>query len=111
MSTATFDRETLAHWYAAEHLQTDPGIAKVIYLPQGAGPREIRFLEINTSIDEGPSNRPLLPIDFGVDTGQQSAHKLYVVDLTPQQWDQVLQKKLALPEGWSLDSKEEFPCV
>lgn len=109
MTIATFNRESLAHWYAEQHLETDPGITKVIYLPHGAGPREIRFLEINTLIREDRSNHQLVPIDFGVDMGQDSHHKLYVVDLTPDQWAQVSRKELVLPEGWSLDSKVEFP--
>jgi hypothetical protein len=108
MTTDTFNRESLAKWYAKQHLNTDPGITKVIYLPDGAGPREIRFLEINTLIREDRSNRQLVPIDFGVDMGQESEHKLYVVDLTKNQWARILAGSLALPKGWSLESKQEF---
>ncbi len=109
MTTATFNRDTLAHWYATQHLETDPGITKVIYVPQGAGAREIRFLDVNTLIKEDRSSHQLVPIDFGVDRGGESAHKLFVVDITPDQWERVLRKELALPADWSLESKEEFP--
>ncbi len=108
MTTETFNRESLAAWYAKQHLATDPGIRKVIYVPTGAGEREIRFLEISTLIHDVRSNRQLVPIDFGVDMGQESQHKLFVVDLTDEQWEQVLKGELKLPSGWLLESKVEY---
>ncbi|MDB2687557.1 hypothetical protein N9Y42_10135 [Mariniblastus sp.] len=90
MSTeTTFNREYLAHWYAKEHLKTDPGITKVIYVPNNAGPREIRLLEVNQLVKDDRSNHQLVPIDFGVDMGQDTEHKLFVVDITPDQWNVV----------------------
>ena len=109
MSTdTTFNRGYLARWYAEEHLKTDPGITKVIHVPDGAGPREIRFLEVNQLIKEDRSNHQFIPIDFGVDMGEDSEHKLLVIDLTPDQWESIQSDELKLPDGWSLDSKEEF---
>lgn len=108
MTTKTLDRESLAEWYAKQHLATDPGIRKVIYVPTGAGEREIRFLEINTLIHDDRSNQQLVPIDFGVDMGLESQHKLLVVDLTDGQWALVQSGELKLPSGWSLESKVEY---
>ncbi len=108
MTTTTFNREWLAEWYAKQHLATDPGIRKVIYAPTGAGEREIRFLEINTPIHDDRTNQQLVPIDFGVDMGQESQHRLFVVDLTVEQWELVQNGKLKLPSGWSLESKIEY---
>jgi hypothetical protein len=92
----------MARWYAREHLKTDPGIIAVYYLPKNAGEREIRFIEINELI--GDRNDGVLePIDFGIDRGTDNAHKLFVLDVTPEQWERLRAKELRLPDDWSLD--------
>jgi hypothetical protein len=63
----TFDRDALARGYARRHLETDSGVEEIHYLPTGAPPREIRFLEVNRLIS---GTTPLEPIDFGVDIGR-----------------------------------------
>jgi hypothetical protein len=45
----------------------------------------------------------LEPIDFGVNTGSESEHKFFVLDVTPSHWDSITQRTLALPVGWSLE--------
>jgi hypothetical protein len=101
MPAIEFDRDSMAQWYASEHLKTDPGIVAVYYLPTNAGDREIRFVEINNLI--GDRNDDVLePIDFGVDTGMDTAHKLLVLDVTPEQWDRIRTRSLSLPGNWSL---------
>jgi len=97
----------MAHWYAQEHLRTDPGIVSVYYLPTNAGDREIRFLEVNRLIGDR-NDDALEPIDFGVDGGMESAHKLLVLDVTPQQWERIRTNKLRLPVSWSLDNAIHF---
>jgi hypothetical protein len=47
-----FDRDQQAKWYARRHLETDSGVVEIHYLPAGAPPREIRFLEVNRLITE-----------------------------------------------------------
>ncbi len=106
MATVTFDRDAMAKWYAKKHLQTDPGIREVYYFPKGAPDREIRFVEINELIAEMQDDG-LEPIDFGVDTGAESEHKLFVLDVTPAQWDAIRQGTLALPRGWTLEDARE----
>lgn len=101
MPTTQIDRESLARWYATEHLKTDPGVQSVYYLPSGAGEREIRFIEVNTLIAE-QTDDALEPIDFGIDIGTENAHKLYVLDVTESQWSRMRSGNLALPPGWSL---------
>lgn len=97
----------MASWYAKEHLKTDPGIVSVYYLPANAGEREIRFVEINRLIGDR-NDQSLEPIDFGVDPGMATAHKLFVLDVTPQQWDRIRMQELALPESWSLDGAVQY---
>lgn len=107
MPTTSFDRDAQASWYASEHLRADPGVRKIYYLPANAPDREIRFLEINDLLaDRGDDF--LEPIDFGVDTGSQSEHKLLVLDVTPSQWKLIDQLALSLPDGWSLDDAKVF---
>jgi hypothetical protein len=107
MPAIQFDRDSMARWYANEHLRTDPGIEAVYYLPTNAGEREIRFIEINNLIGERNDNI-LEPIDFGVDIGSESAHKLYVLDVTPEQWDRIKSKQLSLPDTWSVEDSVYF---
>lgn len=105
-ATATmFDRDGMANRYATRHLKTDPGIRAVYYLPTGAPPREVRLLEVNELI---ASIGPLEPLDFGVDTGSTDAHTLYVLDVTPAQWDDIHAGRLALPPGWALDGAQSY---
>ena len=107
MTTTSFDRDSLAKWYAVEHLKTDPGIREVYFLPMNAGEREIRFVEINTLIGE-LEDEALAPIDFGVDFGLESQHKLLVLDVTPAQFERIRQSSLPLPAGWSLEDAIPF---
>ena len=101
-AVSVFDRDTIARWYANEHIKTDPGIRLVYYLPTGAPAREIRFIEINELIGDRNDNA-LEPIDFGVDLGMETEHTLLVLDVTPSQWDRIEHSSLQLPQGWSLE--------
>lgn len=100
----------MAQWYARQHLKTDPGIQAVYYLHHDAPDREIRFIEINNLLCE-PNNDPLEPVDFGIDTGMDTAHKLMVLDVTPQQWEQIQKDQSVLPSGWSMQDMREFTAT
>jgi hypothetical protein len=91
----------MARWYAQQHLETDPGIVSVYYLPTNSGEREIRFVEVNRLMGDRNDNA-LEPIHFGIDRGMDSAHKLVILDVTPEQWERIRKKKLSLPANWSL---------
>ena len=101
----TFDRDGFAAWYARRHFETDTGVMRIDYLPANAPEREIRFLEINDLISE---TMPLEPIEFGVDIGGADAHTLYVLDVTPAQWEAVQNGDLSLPADWTLDGARAF---
>jgi hypothetical protein len=53
-------------------------------LPTNSGDREIRFVEINNLIGDRKDDI-LEPIDFGIDIGTETEHKLFVSDVTPEQ--------------------------
>jgi len=108
MPATQFNKDEMARWYAKRHLTTDPGIQTVYYLPAGAPEREIRFLEVNDLLAVREDD-PLEPIDFGVDIGGVDAHTLMVLDVTPAQWDRIRDRRLSLPDGWSLDGAISFP--
>lgn len=107
MPATEFDRDSMARWYASEHLKTDPGIIAVYYLPTNAGEREIRFVEVNQLIGER-NDEILEPIDFGIDRGLESAHQLYVLDVTPEQWERIGKHELDLPGNWSLREARRY---
>lgn len=109
MSSTTetrFDLNGFMKWYANRHYEIDPEVKVIYYLPKNAPPREIRFLEVNGLISE---MTPLEPIDFGVDTGGESAHTLNVLDVTPSQWKRIQAGVLPLPNGWSLEDFQKLP--
>ena len=108
MPATLFDRDAMAQWYAKQHVNTDPGICSIYYLPTNATEREIRFIEINKLIGNRNDNT-LEPIEFGVDTGMETEHKLYVLDVTPNQWSLIEKSLLQLPQDWSLQGAISLP--
>ncbi len=107
MQATQFDRDAMASWYAQEHLKVDPGVRTIYYLGDQAPDREIRFLEVNDMMAERTDDA-LEPLDFGVDIGSDVEHKLFVLDVTPAQWDLIHQSALPLPNGWSLTDAKVF---
>jgi hypothetical protein len=103
MTGTKFDRDQFARRYAERHLITDTGVVQIHYLPKNAPPREIRFLEVNRLISETSNPEP---IDFGVDIGGAGGHTLYVLDVTPAQWDAIQRGEMSLPNGWTLDDSQ-----
>jgi hypothetical protein len=108
MPATKFDRDSMARWYAQEHINTDPGIRSVHYLPTEASPQEIRLIEVNDLIGD-LDDSSLEPLDFGVDRGTEDEHTLWVLDVTPRQWESICDSSLPLPQGWSLEGAVEIP--
>ncbi len=102
MSENGFNRDGMAKWYASRHLNTDPGIREIYYLPIDAPEREIRLVEVNELIADR-NDDSVEPIDFGVDIAGSPNHKLVVLDVTPAQWQRIASQQLRLPEGWTLN--------
>jgi hypothetical protein len=103
MATTQFDRDAKATWYGTQHQKTDPGIRSVYYLPTNAPDREIRLIEVNELVADR-NDDTLEPIDFGVDRGTDSEHELFVLDVTPSQWDRIQRDELHLPLDWRLEA-------
>ena len=102
MITTSFNRKSWAHTYAKKHFETDTGIRRVIFLPDGAPENEIRLVEVNELIAVRDDD-VLEAIDFGVDRESPNAHTLKILDVTPAQWEMIERNQLRLPDGWSRD--------
>ena len=104
-TVTAFDRDGLARWYAQRHMDIDNAVVEILHLPTNAPPREIRFLEVNRLISE---MTPSEPIDFGVNFGGDDAHTLYVLDVTPAQWEAIQAGTIPMPDGWTLEGSQEL---
>lgn len=107
MPQEQFDREGMVRWYATQHLKTDPGIVEVYDLWRNAPEREIRFIEVN-KLMAARDQDPLEPINFGVDLGSDNKHSLFVLDVTPTQWEKITKNEVPLPQGWNLEQANLF---
>jgi hypothetical protein len=93
-------RDEVAAWAARQHILADSGIREVWYLPQGAPPDEIRFLELNDRFAANGSR--VEAIDFGLDI-DGARFRLLVADITSEQLEAIKREPSRLPAGWSLD--------
>jgi hypothetical protein len=110
MSTVVFDRDEVAEWYATQHLKVDIGLVSVHYLPGNCDSREIRLVEVNELLGDR-TDESLQPIDFGVEMGTESAHRLVVLDVTPEQWERLKRGDLSLPDKWTLRDSKSFKKI
>ena len=82
-------------------MASDLALDKIVYLPDGAPPGEIRLLEINRLLNV-PDPEIIEPLDFGPDIDGISFN-VSVADITFEQWRRLeAGRGAALPEGWSL---------
>lgn len=102
---ALFDRDSMAATYARRHAAADADITAIYHLPAGAPPNEVRLVEVNRAILSVADPEP---IDFGVDTGTDAAHRLIVLDVTPAQWNEIQDGSRPLPPGWTLEGSENL---
>jgi len=92
--------EPFARWLVQRHLSTDPSIQRVVYLPTGAPNDEIRFLEINRFLQ--PFDDDVIePLDFSPDS-DDLPFRVFVADITSDQWERIQQNPCTLPPGWQL---------
>jgi hypothetical protein len=107
MVATQFHPSNWASLYAQRHLQTDPGIREVFYLPDGAPEREIRLVEVNELIAVREHDA-VEPIEFGVDRGSENEHLVQILDVSPDQWAKIRRNEVHLPTGWSLNGVQPF---
>lgn len=102
MSDATREKAAFAEWLARQHLRFDSRLTRVIYLPTGAPDDEVRLLEVNTGLFPQPGS-PIEPIE-ATPAVHDLPFRVWVADVTPDEWEQIQTQPALLPEGWSLEA-------
>jgi len=90
---------------AKKHLLVDSGIREVWYLPRAAAADEIRLLELNDRFAGNGGKTEA--IDFGLDV-EGAQFRLFVADITSEQFDRIKEDPSRLPAGWSLDDSRTW---
>ncbi len=103
---AGMSRDEFAKWMARQHYAVDKGIVRIVYLPTDAPEMEVRLLEAN-ALANLPEHGPVTAVDFMPDI-EGLDYALYVADVTPAQYDSILQGRLAPPSGWNLCGAQEI---
>ncbi len=85
---------------AAAHRSRDKGIVAIWSFPDPKQ-RELRLVEVTKSV---PFNGSLLP--FGFDPQEDIPFRTVVILAHPEEWARVEAKKLRLPKGWNIDTKQ-----
>jgi hypothetical protein len=99
-------KDSFAEWIARHHFAVDKGLSKILYMPGGAPEKEVRLLEVN-ELARIPENGTVEAFDFMPEIAGIN-YSLIVADVTPGQFDAIMQGKLLLPKGWRLDACLEF---
>lgn len=97
------DKETVARTLADAHFTVDSGTMR-IFRVLGSKKREalaeepIKLLEVNR--DTFPAG--IMPICFGPHTPSGISYPSVIIEITPQEFNDLKQSKLKLPRGWNL---------
>jgi hypothetical protein len=100
MSEITQERAAFANWLARQHLRFDSRLTQAIYLPSGAPEDEVRLLEINTGLYPEPGS-PIVPVET-TPAVTDVPFRVWVADVTPEEWDLIQANPGLLPPSWSL---------
>lgn len=101
MSEVTQRRAAFAEWLGRQHLGFDKRLALVVYLPAGAPEEEVRLLEVNTGLFPQPGT-PIVPIET-TPAISDLPFRVWVADITPEEWELIQTNAGLLPAGWSLE--------
>ena len=104
MSEVTQQRAAFAEWLARQHLGFDKRLTLVVHLPGGAPEDEVRLLEVNTGLFPEPGN-PIVPVET-TPAVRDLPFRVWVADITPEEWEQIQTHPGLLPAGWSLEGRQ-----
>lgn len=104
MSEVSEKRAAFAGWLARQHLTFDSRLTLAVYLPNGAPEDEVRLLEVNTGLYPGPGN-PIAPVETTPATAD-IPFRVWVADITPDEWNRIQANPGLLPAGWSLEGRQ-----
>lgn len=95
------DREAAAHRLAQRHYDIEPFITEIrtITSQNEQEPDEpIKLLEVNeNTIPSG-----IMPLQFDPVPSSGIPFPLVIVEVTPEEYEQIKRHELALPDGWTL---------
>ena len=100
MSEIHRERAAFAEWLARQHLKFDSRLTQVVHLPLGAPDDEVRMLEVNTGLYPEPGN-PISPVET-TPAVNSLPFRVWVADVTPDEWKQIQTNPSLLPVGWNL---------
>jgi hypothetical protein len=96
-------REECARRLAEIHYQVEPGITQIFSIngpdsSNGRGQESIRLLEVNEhTIPSG-----IVPLGFGANPSHGIDFPSVVVEVTPDEFEDIRGGRLKLPHGWSI---------
>ncbi len=94
--------ESVVEKLIQEHFDLDESLEKVIWFKPKSMP-EIHLLEINSAT---PATGDVLSFYFP--PSQEVPYPLFLAEVTPEEWQKVLQSEIPLPGGWNLESQKVF---
>jgi hypothetical protein len=97
-------RAAFAEWLARQHLEFDSRLTEVVYLPAGSPEDQVRLLEVNTGLYPDPAN-PIVPIET-TPAVTDLPFRVWVIDVTPDEWKRIQLNPSILPDGWSLEGRQ-----
>lgn len=101
-------KDEVAQSLAQAHFRFEPDVKRIIRIRGSADvefqPNEpIKLLEVNdTTLPTG-----IMPIQFGPDVGSGIPYPSVIVEVTPQEFEEIQTESLSLPDGWILDEEIE----
>ncbi len=85
-----------------EHFALDESLEKVIWINPDTAP-EIRLIQITA--DTLPTGDVL---SFYFPPSKEILYPMLIAQVTPEEWQKVLQDEIPLPEAWSLENHKEY---
>jgi len=85
-----------------EHFDLEPNLEKIIWINPDKT-TEIRLLEINSdTITTG------MVQSFYFAPWEEIPYAMKIAEITPEEWQKILQAEIPLPEGWTLDNYKVY---
>ena len=99
-------KEDVARELFQAHFEVEPGLTRVfvIHSDDWDDPKKpIKLLEVNANTVPTGSVEP-----YSFTPTEGTPYSTTIAEITPEEYEQLEQKKLTLPRGWSLDKAVRF---
>jgi len=95
---------------AEKHYQIEAGVRDIIQLNQQAECEVVRGKKIALlEVNEDTIAAGIMPIEFGPAPEAGIHYPSVIVEVTPEEFEQIKSNKLALPDGWSMGTSIPRP--